>query len=289
MIIAMLVVLYFLELRGHTEEPPKASEVAYSTRRVRYVVDGKIYGSTQDFDFLKAGNIARFTVQQATVCPDGLCSITAYMRAKTTDKRVARQLFDRLEYEFEMDMEPRYILDAGGNVGYAACIFATRYPDAQVIVIEPDMGNFEMLQRNVRQFRGRVTAVKGALFNTLTTKKLAGTARNNFGYKLLEHATKNAKVLSKVQTYTIPYLMKVFNIPRFDYVKMDIENSELEVFTSVEGYNVEKWLCGTAYLSVEIHSDEASAQVTKILSSNFSKHPHGEYDIWRRIRGSRWC
>jgi FkbM family methyltransferase len=44
------------------------------------------------------------------------------------------------------------IVDLGGNIGASAVYFATRYPTARVVVLEPDPDSFDRLERNSRPF-----------------------------------------------------------------------------------------------------------------------------------------
>lgn len=43
---------------------------------------------------------------------------------------------------------PRYVLDAGANVGLSSRIFAALWPHATVVSLEPGINNFAMLQLN---------------------------------------------------------------------------------------------------------------------------------------------
>jgi FkbM family methyltransferase len=49
---------------------------------------------------------------------------------------------------------PRVVLDLGGNIGAATVYFATRWPEAQIAVIEPDPDAFQRLLRNTSRFAG---------------------------------------------------------------------------------------------------------------------------------------
>src|ERR1700687_1707281 len=47
------------------------------------------------------------------------------------------------------DYPVQTIIDAGAHIGAATAYFKQRWPDAQVVAIEPEQGNYDMLFRNV--------------------------------------------------------------------------------------------------------------------------------------------
>lgn len=54
--------------------------------------------------------------------------------------------------------------DGGGNVGYAAMLFALIYPNAQIITVEPDKHNFAINKINTHRFPN-VYAVNAGLWD----------------------------------------------------------------------------------------------------------------------------
>lgn len=47
-----------------------------------------------------------------------------------------------------LDWKPRFVLDAGANVGLAARLFAALWPNATIVSLEPDRSNFAVLKLN---------------------------------------------------------------------------------------------------------------------------------------------
>ena len=73
-----------------------------------------------------------------------------YCRPGTSDLEVFRQVFMERQYAcLGAAPSPRLIVDCGANVGYSSAYFLSRFPDAKLIAVEPDSGNFQMLQRNL--------------------------------------------------------------------------------------------------------------------------------------------
>src|SRR5262245_14031180 len=67
------------------------------------------------------------------------------IRPRTSDRYVFEQIFLDEDYALSADLNPRFIVDGGANVGYASIYFAHRYPDAEIVAIEPDAENFQIL------------------------------------------------------------------------------------------------------------------------------------------------
>ena len=64
-----------------------------------------------------------------------------------------RQSFLLLEeYRSPFQLSPDVIVDAGANVGMASLYFASPYPGARILAIEPETSNFQMLQRDCADY-----------------------------------------------------------------------------------------------------------------------------------------
>ena len=77
-----------------------------------------------------------------------------YLRTNSSDTRLAFQLIGNCggEYDFIRNLPGvenyRTIVDAGANIGLFTLLAKRAAPDARIISIEPDSGNYEMLCRN---------------------------------------------------------------------------------------------------------------------------------------------
>ena len=72
------------------------------------------------------------------------------VRGQSTDREVLLEIFgaETWELPFEPARKPRWVIDAGANVGYASIYFARKFPTAMVIALEPEPNNFSQLVRN---------------------------------------------------------------------------------------------------------------------------------------------
>lgn len=170
------------------------------------------------------------------------------LRPDTSDYDVFYQLFSKTEYDIPVNFEPKLIIDAGANIGLAAVYFKNKFPNATIISIEPESGNFEMLKKNTAPYEN-IYLEKAGLWN----KETYITVEDKYG--LGEHGmivTENDHpVKDSLKAVTIDGLLKKYGFEgqRIDILKVDIETSEKYFFQS----NYESWLPNTKMLIVELH------------------------------------
>ena len=103
-------------------------------------------------------------------CAKGCCTISCMLRPQQTDAHVWTQVLVDAEYSFATklgDWQPKTILDAGANIGLASTFFALHFPNATIVAVEPDPGNFKMLEINTMRF-GNVHRVNSGLWSKPT-------------------------------------------------------------------------------------------------------------------------
>ncbi|SEF98987.1 FkbM family methyltransferase [Parabacteroides chinchillae] len=86
-----------------------------------------------------------------------------YLRLGTSDIGILEQIFCSKEYEIALS-SPKYIIDCGANIGLATCYFKEKWPEANVIAIEPEDSNFELLNLNTVNL-SNVNLLKAAVWN----------------------------------------------------------------------------------------------------------------------------
>jgi FkbM family methyltransferase len=168
------------------------------------------------------------------------------IRPRTSDRFVFEQIFLDGDYKLEVDLSPRFIVDAGANVGFASIYFANRYPGATIVAIEPEAANFAALERNVRMY-SKIVPVRAALWSSC--KPLWVNGRGDSWSCSVADVTENAS--ESVWGITIPELLHQQRQTSVDILKMDIEGSEREVFSA----ECRPWLPRTKALIVELHDE----------------------------------
>lgn len=174
------------------------------------------------------------------------------VRLGTSDVEVFVQVYLWLEYEQDFAVAPGVIVDAGAYTGLSTAFFATRYPDATIVAIEPDGGNFGMLARNTASFPN-VHLVQAALWSQTGTVSLEDPGDGAWGIRLAGVATPDAAACAGmrgtgVRAVTVPEIMREHDLRGIDLLKVDIEGSEMEVFSHADA-----WIGSVNAISIELH------------------------------------
>ena len=161
----------------------------------------------------------------------------------------------------------RFVIDAGAHIGLATVQFATWFPDARIVAIEPSERNLAVLRRNAAAYPN-VSVIHGALWSRNTALEMENPDSNSTGFRVREAER------GPIVGITIPELMRRFRVAEIDLLKMDIEGTEKEIFEA----STEEWLPKTRTICIELHdwlrSGCAYAFYSKIFSRRFNQyHP----------------
>jgi len=195
--------------------------------------------------------LPRRTHPVAVIKPPALMfPVTARMHP-SSDEHVFDQIFVRQEYALVRDLlkEQQTILDLGANVGYASAYFATCYPSARILAVEPDPSNYQLCVRNLAPYGARVKTLQGAVWSACGRLALS---RGSFGDGR-EWATQVVEVPTAsdadVDAWDIPSLLDILGEEILDLLKIDIEGSEVELFEK----NAARWLPRVRNICIELH------------------------------------
>jgi FkbM family methyltransferase len=161
------------------------------------------------------------------------------------------QVYGWRQYEWDFAAPPLAIVDAGAYTGLSTAFFAMRYPDAKIVAIEPDDDNFGLLARNTAGF-ANVYLLQAALWSESGVVSLVDPGDGAWGIRLAESdmagASETAPSGPAVRAVTVPEVMREHGLDRIDLLKVDIEGSEMEVFS-----NPDAWISSVQAISVELH------------------------------------
>lgn len=136
------------------------------------------------------------------------------------------------------------VVDCGANIGMSALYFASRYPSARIISIEPDPANFELLVHNTRD-EPRIAAVRAAVVGTPQGPVRLTQDRPAWGNRIADAGGGSAGI--EVRTLTMGQVMAEHAISSIDLLKVDIEGAEQQMF-SEPGF-----LDCVRYVLIELH------------------------------------
>jgi len=232
------------------------------------------------------------TYNKADICTIEGLKYPVILRQNTLDKFVANEIFENKFYDVSMKnsrhydnyveeynvRKPKYIIDAGGNIGLAAIFFAVNYPDAQIITIEPDSDNYFLLCENVKYYKN-IRTINGAVWDKQTEVCISNRKQavwDNGTLNAGKYIVDEAEISNEryVPAFTVDYLIEKYGIDTIDILKMDVEGAEREIFSG--GH--EKWLPKVKILVIE-HHDFYKPGSTKALFKALSDYEfHFFYD-----------
>jgi FkbM family methyltransferase len=195
---------------------------------------------------------------------------------KTTDHLAYAQVLLGREYEFDLPFSPRFIVDAGANIGMTSLYFAHRFPRAKVIAVEAEASNFDVLTRNVRPYPS-ILAIHAALWSRdgeISISELDITSGHGGEWAFFAHEGPGVKV----RAITMPTLMKENRIPCVDLLKVDIEGAEKEVFEACD------WMRNIRCLMIELHDrfKPGCSEAVNSAAQGYSRIRRGETTIYLR-------
>lgn len=138
---------------------------------------------------------------------------------------------------------PIHIMDLGANIGLSVRYWKHAAPLARVVAVEPDAANFRMLERNIEGLADIHLVRAGVWYRTGTL------GMDRIGSGTAAYRTMEAKAGGEVEAVTIPQLMERYDMSHVDILKVDIEGSELELFSLGDL----GWLDKVTTIAVELH------------------------------------
>jgi FkbM family methyltransferase len=189
------------------------------------------------------------------------------LRRDSSDIDVFREIFLDGDY-FPLDnmTNVSLIVDCGANVGYLSAWFLSRYPDCQIIAVEPDPDNFTILQYNLAAYGDRANAVHASVWS----HKVQLMMSQQFSRDGCE-GTKQVRVCgpgekAEFEGLDMGSLLAASGYDRISLLKMDIEGAEAVVFSE----NYESWLDRVDTITIELHDDSSFGNASEVFFSAIS-------------------
>jgi len=190
------------------------------------------------------------------------------------------QTFIEMQYDFPLT-PPDTIVDAGANIGAASLFFASRFPNARIIALEPDPSNYEALVRNVAGFPS-IIPMHAALWSYRGRLVLQTTGLAKSETQVIEAG---ATGKGDVECLSVADLLSQFGVGSIDLLKMDVEGSEKEILDQSAS-----WIENIGTLVVELHERLTPGTTASFESAtkDFDEHfTSGENRVATRKRVPR--
>lgn len=133
------------------------------------------------------------------------------------------------------------IIDAGANIGATSIWFASRFPRARIITIEPEPRNAEFCRRNVARFP-IIQVVEAAIGASPGRISIANVVNQDWAF------VTSRDEAGTIQVVTIPDLVDAVPNGRLFAAKIDIEGFESDLFSENTA-----WLDSIKFLFIEPH------------------------------------
>jgi FkbM family methyltransferase len=157
-----------------------------------------------------------------------------YIRFWSSDAKCEKQVLSENEWSpNDFGTSVCWIIDAGANIGLRSIQFANFFPEATIIAIEPDDGNFKLLQKNAAPYKN-IHCLQAGLWKSDAILQIVNPKSQSWSFIVSEVPSlsthHNIDTKSYIRGITVPTLMKEYSIETLDILKMDIEGSEKDVF-----------------------------------------------------------
>lgn len=169
------------------------------------------------------------------------------VRTQKADLKVALSSLIEKEYDHIHVVDPAFIVDAGANIGTSAVFFAKKYPNAQIVAVEPEAGNFDLLLKNTADYQN-VDAVKAAVWGVSDRRSIQNRNTGHWGYTVSDSQDVTVPVGQEIDCITMRSLMDSYGAKTIDLLKMDIEGGEKHVLE-----NSSDWIDSVRVMTVELH------------------------------------
>ncbi len=159
-----------------------------------------------------------------------------------------------------------FVIDAGANIGYTAVLFANYWPQCKIISIEPDKENYELSLKNTSPY-SNITVLNGGLWNKEVKLRIEAGQEDGFVVREVNDSQTQIKSENLTSGISIDQLLKKYNIAQIDFLKMNIEGSEKEIFAE----NYKTWLPKTKAMLIELH-DGKNAGCSKTVFATINQY-----------------
>lgn len=165
----------------------------------------------------------------------------------------------KLDEIFKSSDDVRYIIDAGANIGMFSLLIANKYKNARVVAVEPDENNFEILKKNCELYDNIVCLNLGIWSENCKLKLInPGCGSMSFRFEKTDGS-------EGTNAICIETLLSSNHFEGVDILKMDIEGSEMEVFSKNNS-----WIDECRFYMIETH-DRYAPDCTEFIDKLLKK------------------
>jgi FkbM family methyltransferase len=208
--------------------------------------------------------------------------VPTVVRLSQSDVYIWREIF--LEGIYDFPYGPvRTVVDLGANAGLAATWYSSRFPEAQIVCVEPMAENVAVIhearRRSARNWEIEQAAIDSASGTTSFYSSewwSSGSALEHIGHSRqdrdnrIEHET--ALPVREVPAISMTDLVDRHDLERIDVLKVDVEGAEEAVLCEGDTGWLERVRC----IIVEIHDKYVDGDRVRraVLDAGFEERDH---------------
>lgn len=207
------------------------------------------------------------------------------LRTGSSDIDAFHQIFIEREYGCLADIcNVHLVLDCGANVGYSSAYFLSRFPNCQLVAVEPDADNFAILRENLAWYGDRVKLVRAGVWSRRGRLVMSrGSYRDGREWSRQVRLCRPEEA-ADCDAVDVGSLLACSGHDRISLLKVDVEGAEAVIFAE----NFQSWLDKVDNIAIELHDDTAFGNAsdvffTAIRGQGFQVSRSGELTICRRL------
>lgn len=163
-----------------------------------------------------------------------------FVRPGTSDMAILDEVF--FSKYLSRDKAFKTVLDCGANIGCTVRYWKMLDPQCTVVAVEPDPENFSLLCRNTEHLRD-VHVIQAGIWPTSGSLHLDKEGAGHSAIRTMQDSS------GTTQAVTIPEILQRFGLQKLDLLKIDIEGSELELFSQGDL----SWIGQVDTIAIELH------------------------------------
>lgn len=185
------------------------------------------------------------------------------LRSKNNDRVIFNQIWLTKTYtpkEFKIK-EDDVVIDIGAHIGLFSILAAKSASRGKIYAFEPSEENFNLLKENIDLNKlSNLELINKAVAKESGAREFALSKDDPAGHAIPYEETNRRKV--DVQTTSLDDFFEERNINKVDFLKMDCEGAEYEIFYSCSDETLNK----IDKISMEYHNVDTEKNVSRIKS-----------------------
>lgn len=189
-----------------------------------------------------------------------------FCRLNTSDMSVFWAVFCKNSYGPLRHINPTTIIDLGANIGLSSAFLLSQFTNARLAAVEPDINNIPLLKRNLQNYGSRATVIHAGAWPSCTGLSVR---RSDLGHWATRVQPSNKGETPDILGIDVTSVMQRVGFERVGLLKVDIEGSEEEVFSSCEA-----WIELVDNIVIELHGEKCR--------NTFFQAIQGRYEHWHK-------